>query len=604
MPVVPVPERNIQETGLPTSRVDTSAPIEAFGGGAGAEKVTSAASQVIDIAKKEKEKADDVATMDAYQKTIQLKNQLMYDPQKGAMTRKGKNAFGVIEDYVPQFEKATGEISEGLGNREQRLAYQKMVAQQGTEFRDSLQKHTFQESQNFAIETGNATVQTLQDDSALNYHNPDKVQANIEMMKRAREALGSHLGQGAEQTALEVKKDAGQTHNDIVSRMLGNNQNKEAIAYFDKVKTEFPDQLDKAHLENLEKKVEDARMIVRANDTWAEVSKMRLANGHPDDTRIQAYVDKKFQDNDDAKQYVRKYVRSMGNEVSTNMNKEADARFEAVLNEGYKAFEQHVPLEQAMGIIQRHGTTPAERATMTDTLNKIYEPSKDKSDTGTYLSAWERVQKNTAELPTVTVDDLDKMKEQHQLSVNDYKQLRKDLFKSQTESKDPLVQYQWSRVDTLAKEKFPGNKQAEDQFKYVVRVAAQGKGHEQIMAIANDKLKDDPTSGKFSFTQVSQYKTDIAKLDAQNDEIGRLYNEVGAKETRAVFSYLPKGPGPQGKADMDAFAARFGGYENIKAGTPVNNAIKSLMRDGQPVDAAHIERVLKFSATGEYHRGR
>jgi hypothetical protein len=96
MPTVPRYEQRVGQAALPNARVSTNAPIEAFGGGQGLQQVAQAAQETLEIVRKEREKADQLAVLEADTKAARLKTSLFFDPKTGAMTRKGKDAFGAV----------------------------------------------------------------------------------------------------------------------------------------------------------------------------------------------------------------------------------------------------------------------------------------------------------------------------------------------------------------------------------------------------------------------------------------------------------------------------------------------------------------------------
>ena len=110
-----VPRRNtgpIRQQGYSNARLNTQAPIEAFGGGQGqvTANVGKVLSQVGSIAEEFKLRADDSAVTDALNKSKAAAQQLKFDPKEGWIHRKGKDAIGAVGDYSERYKKSLDDI--------------------------------------------------------------------------------------------------------------------------------------------------------------------------------------------------------------------------------------------------------------------------------------------------------------------------------------------------------------------------------------------------------------------------------------------------------------------------------------------------------------
>lgn len=243
MPQVPGPSTEqgiVRRQAGPTARVSTNAPIEAFGGGAGTAAVGRATQQLGDqafqIAREEKQKADDVATTEAYTKTVQLRNRLMYDPDSGAMNRKGKDAFGIGEQYGADFNKGADEIESSLQNDEQRALYRRIREQEFRDLDGNLTRHTFQQAQAYEEETTQASLLTTREDAVMNYQDPGKVQHSLAMQKNLIVAHAQRNGLSEEVVKMRLQDAESKTHEAVINRMLANGEDMAASEYYKNVK--------------------------------------------------------------------------------------------------------------------------------------------------------------------------------------------------------------------------------------------------------------------------------------------------------------------------------------------------------------------------------
>lgn len=244
MPTAPIPNNQpLQQNALPNVRVADASNAEAFGAGQSSSQLNQAASnlitQVARIAGEEKRKADDIAATEAYAKTIQYKNNLMYDPKTGAMTKRGKDAFGVMDEYVGQFDKFTEDIEKNLGNDDQRALYQKIKAQHRTDLSTDLQKHIFMEGKKFDDETTESGLLVTREDAVLNFQNPGKVTQSIEMQKALIMSHAGRNGLPAEWVKAKTEDVTSKTHMAVVNRMLAQGDDLLASEYFAAVKDQF-----------------------------------------------------------------------------------------------------------------------------------------------------------------------------------------------------------------------------------------------------------------------------------------------------------------------------------------------------------------------------
>jgi hypothetical protein len=140
----------IEERPYPNARANVNAPIEAFGGGEAAASVTRASNQLVEqalgIAMAEQKKADDFATMKAYDQAVKLKNELEWDPKKGAMTKQGENAFGIIDNYTPLLAEGLSKIESTL-SRDQAAMFAKVKSNVTNDFNSNLSRHLATETE-------------------------------------------------------------------------------------------------------------------------------------------------------------------------------------------------------------------------------------------------------------------------------------------------------------------------------------------------------------------------------------------------------------------------------------------------------------------------
>jgi hypothetical protein len=238
MPTVPVYNRQVQESGTPNIRVNPSAPIDSFGGGQGLNKIQQASDEVFSIVQNERKKADQLAVLEADAATANLKNKLFYDPKEGAMNKRGKDAFGAVDEYNIKFDEETKKIEEGL-NGNQKAAFRQRLIEHKGDLNNQLQKHVFAESQEFDKQTSEARISVARDEAVLNYQDPFAVGKAIEVQKQTIAEHAQRMGLPEDWAKSKIQDTVSKTHSAIIDRMLANDQDVFAEEYFKTNKDQF-----------------------------------------------------------------------------------------------------------------------------------------------------------------------------------------------------------------------------------------------------------------------------------------------------------------------------------------------------------------------------
>lgn len=235
--------QQVAQQGPSGQRLEAVAPIEAFGGGQSAAQVTQAGQALVkgaqEIYIKEKQAADDTAVMAKMVELKKEKQRLQWDPNSGAMTKKGQAAFGVMEEYGGTFDKYGDELEKGLSNDEQRSMFRSLRSKERLDLDDHLGRHVFGEVQKYQDETAASAVKVERDEAILNYQDPAKVEGSLKMQDALIFDQASKNGWSPQTTQLMVQQARSDTHSAIVDRMLANGQDLEAKKYFEANKASF-----------------------------------------------------------------------------------------------------------------------------------------------------------------------------------------------------------------------------------------------------------------------------------------------------------------------------------------------------------------------------
>jgi len=240
-PLIPQAQRQVASTALPSPRLSTaSAPEHADLG-----NVTEVLGQVLE---KRRAKANQIATLDADAELAALETDLLYNPQTGALTRKGKESFDQPEKVREAWTKSVSEIEGRLVNEDQRLAFHERVVAREADLDRAVQRHVAGEIESYEKDTVNGYLTKERNAALANYQDADRVEKSVQRQIAAfRDFATGQLP--PEQIAAMVDEITSKTYSGVIEVMLANEQDQRAAEYFADVK-EFIHGADSISVQN------------------------------------------------------------------------------------------------------------------------------------------------------------------------------------------------------------------------------------------------------------------------------------------------------------------------------------------------------------------
>jgi hypothetical protein len=584
---------DVQQQALPDVQMTDSATVDNFGGGKAAEALGAATQGVAqtagDIAAKEKDKADQTALLAADSQASALQNQIQINTGKML----GKDAMGAPDYASKQWSDGVNQIQSGLYNNAQKMAFARSVASRGDELNKTVQSHVGTQMQAFADNETQGFLDTSKNAAVLNANDDDRVQAELDRQTAVTQDLASRKGipQDSQQYQNLLTNTLSQTNKAVLQARLDKDSPdnvQQAKDYFD----DHKDQMTAADVLASQKSIDTAETVSLGMQEWQKVGGMQLSNGMPDESRMEATVMALPNTSDERKLQILQFVKGRAREqvVQTHMENAADDN--DFNNAAVKARKDGAPLQDALKLASQFASDDYDQSTKENTIRQMYAPPS-QSDAPTYMALWEKVQDGSA-----TRQDIDAASQAQKINPGDWRGLREMYYKSNTEGLDPQSKIVDERVKGMAQAAISDKNQL-NQFLYVYHTATQDQEPQQKLKTATDLLGPGPDTHWYNSTKL--YNTNAQKLDASNLGWGQLQSDVGADQTKAIGQGVATSTGkPWGLGDVDAFAAQFGGYSNIKVGTPVNNAMQSIMKRGELVTPANINTVLQKYPDGKY----
>lgn len=211
------------------------APLEAFGGGQGAEAVTKANQGLLGTAEQINQSqfsdALDMAVRDYVGQMSERENTIRAKVRQ----TKGFNAFSATEQAMGDWDQGQRSMEQEITNP---LLRQK-VRDHAVAFRDSLFKsaemHTEQEKSNYNTSVTKNLVENEQT-AAQQDLSPQRVDISIARQKAALEDYLSKNGAPPEEIQAQLAAAESRTHRMVIDQMLANGQDKDAKEWYDAYK--------------------------------------------------------------------------------------------------------------------------------------------------------------------------------------------------------------------------------------------------------------------------------------------------------------------------------------------------------------------------------
>lgn len=184
------------------------------------------------IALQEKRKAASIAVMSGDTRVHEWINTNLYDPENGALNAKGKNAFGLTDTLLPDFDRTVDEIADSLASEDQKAAFRRMAQARRSEVNRTLQRHISRQREVYdQQETDASLANSLEDIS--NDPTPDNIVANFNRMEGVIGAWADRNGVSEEVAKARLDGMLSKAHVTAIESMLLHGEHEGAMEYFE-----------------------------------------------------------------------------------------------------------------------------------------------------------------------------------------------------------------------------------------------------------------------------------------------------------------------------------------------------------------------------------
>lgn len=598
----------VKSTDLPSARFTTQANPDAFGAGPAQAKFQQASmttmGDAVQAFKEQKDRANQIKHIQDFTQLSQLNTNIKTQVSQ----MKGQDAFAAPDIAKQMWSDGISGIQDSLVGQDQKLNFAKTAADQWDDLNKSVQMHVTSESQNFDDQTTQAGIDQARNAAVVNAGDDEQVAKNLDVQKQLIDGWAERKGIPADSDIYKNKLSAEQsaTHLGVIHQRLQSGMDDAAQEYYDGHK----DGMSAADVEHAESALDASKVVGESSDQFDKIiadPNFKYSDGSLNLEKIRGQVMDQAKEDGISDQHALRIltqVRAMGNEYNRDRYHKISANERSFANEVIQAKQSGQSLQDALKLAPKWGYDSYDIAQKQSYVQKSYEPPTEDQPIA-HEQLREGIQDGTVELA-----DIDRAKDQGQISAQAWANLRQVKLKTAADGSDPAAKRTDAMIKDLAQQKIGNDKNSMAQFMYAVGQKAQGKSPDEKMVIAKQELENapDPKAGFFSklFGGGSrpQYQMDAEAAQGQQTAQGAIYADLGYKQVQAVASGMSGGgfqKEQNPEAHLQAFANDLGvKYEDLKVGQPANNAIISLHNKGKLVTPDTVRQVLAKHPDGKW----
>lgn len=215
------------------------------------------------IATDTQEQANQLRVIDALNQVKEAQLHLTHDKDVGYSNLKGKYALErpdgkpLNAEYGDMLKKRIDELGAGLGNDAQKAAFERQASGVLTGFVGQLKAHESQELKTYALSTSEGVQATARRDIALNWNNPDAIDAASSRIRAEAYRQGQLLGKSAEWQEAAARKLTSDGHKIAMLTALENGNPAYAETYMAK----YASQMEPEDIMAVGKQIRDQRNV-------------------------------------------------------------------------------------------------------------------------------------------------------------------------------------------------------------------------------------------------------------------------------------------------------------------------------------------------------
>jgi hypothetical protein len=187
----------------------------------------------------ERDRADQVAMLEARNTIATWKTRALFDPQTGALAIKGKDAMALPETVNDAYNKVADGVEQGLTTPRQRAAFQSIRAAEGQSLDLTVRRHVFEQMQTYEGNELQALLDNTRQSAIASAQDPGEVGRRLDVGVQAIRSSAPRLGFGPEETTKQIDAWRSSVHVGVIENLLDNEKTKAAEVYFGELKDQI-----------------------------------------------------------------------------------------------------------------------------------------------------------------------------------------------------------------------------------------------------------------------------------------------------------------------------------------------------------------------------
>jgi hypothetical protein len=185
------------------------------------------------IGHRERAKARAAKLLEADRKLQQWEIDRLYKPETGLLNRKGKNALGVPDEALPEFDKLASEIEGGLhGDEEAMTTFRARANARRGDVQMQLYRHVSSESEGILKAEAAAHEATALQNIAVHAGDPQRVQMEVERLWASKASMLDEQGASPEVVKAARQEMMVNVHGGVLDQFMARGEYARAVEYF------------------------------------------------------------------------------------------------------------------------------------------------------------------------------------------------------------------------------------------------------------------------------------------------------------------------------------------------------------------------------------
>lgn len=190
-----------------------------------------ASKEIASLVQEHQRRADEVSLIDADSQLASATDQLLYDPQSGALTKRGADAIHAQDGAEEGWRKTVSDITLTLPDR-QRAQFKGIVARRSEDFNRTLARHVAGEVDQWEKDVTDAHLDSEFSLLVHNYNDPAAVQQGIDRQRAVISLDAERTGESPDVTAQRMAAATSRSHAAVIQLTLADGNDLTAAKYF------------------------------------------------------------------------------------------------------------------------------------------------------------------------------------------------------------------------------------------------------------------------------------------------------------------------------------------------------------------------------------